>query len=81
MIVAIILATAFLGLGFVLLNKKRDQLTVAMKADGFADHEIKKALRLFDRRRHVEVIEYCKAVVERRALRTSRDWTKLDAYR
>lgn len=80
MIVALVLAVAFLGLGFMLLNKKRGELVEAMRRDGFAEHEIRKAIRLFDRKRHAEMIEHCRSVIERRALRVTRDWTKLDSY-
>lgn len=80
MIVALALGVAFLGLGFLLLGKRRGELVDGMRADGFADHEIRKAMRLFDRKRHAEMIEHCRSVIERRALRVSRDWTKLDSY-
>ena len=76
-----LLLVGFLAIGFVLLNKKRAGLVAAMKADGFADHEVRKAVRLFDRRRHDELLDYCRDVVERRALRTRTDWTRIESYR
>ena len=51
-----------------------------LQADGFADHEVRKALRLHDRKRYDEMSAYCREVMERRALVVQRDWTKAESY-
>lgn len=81
MVIGLLLGIGFVGLGFVLLNKKRAGLVAAMKADGFAEHEVRKAVRLFDRKQHDQLLDYCRDVVERRALRTLTDWTRIESYR
>jgi hypothetical protein len=71
---------AFLGFGAVLWSKKRNTLKDAMTRNGFKAHEVLKALRLYDRNQHAELIEYCRDVVERNAQPAARDWTKAESY-
>lgn len=81
MIVALALSViVFLVVGVILLIQHRNELQRAMLADGFAPHEVRKAMRLFDQKRHVEMSSYCREVIERRALVVRRDWTKVTAY-
>lgn len=72
---------AFLAVGAMLLVQRRSELQRAMLADGFASHEVRKALRLFDRKRYDEMSAYCREVIERRSLLVRRDWTKMETYR
>lgn len=81
MIVALALSViVFLVVGAILLIQRRNELQRAMLADGFADHEVRKALRLHDRKRYDEMSAYCREVMERRALVVQRDWTKAESY-
>ncbi len=82
MIVALALAViSFLVIGVILLVQRRNELQRAMMADGFASHEVRKALRLYDRKKYVEMSAYCREVIERRALVVRRDWTKIGSYK
>lgn len=81
MIVTLTLAViAILAVGVMLLVQRRSELQQAMIADGFAPHEVRKAMRLFDQKRHVEMSSYCREVIERRALVVQCDWTKAESY-
>lgn len=81
MIVALALSViVFLVVGAILLADRRNELQRAMMADGFANHEVRKALRLYDRKRYDEMSAHCREVIERRALVVQRDWTKIAAY-
>lgn len=82
MIVALALSViVFLSVGVMLLVQRRNELQRAMMADGFAEHEVRKALRLHDWKRYVEMSAYCREVIERRALVVRRDWTKVGSYK
>lgn len=70
----------FLSAGVILFALRRGEIRRAMMADGFAAHEVRKALRLYDRKRHADLAIYCRDVIERKALAVSRDWTKAKAY-
>jgi hypothetical protein len=72
---------AFFGFGAVLWSKKRNTLKDAMTRDGFKPFEVRKALKLYDRNQQAELVAYCRDVVERHAVPTSRDWTKAESYR
>jgi len=71
---------AFFGAGAVLWSYKRTMLKNAMARDGFKPHEVRKALRLYDRNQQGELMAHCRGVVERNNKPTSRDWTKAESY-
>ena len=69
---------------FVLLfayQHRRIRLVNAMKADGFAPHEIKRAMYLRAHRDDEGMERHCQAIAERTNRPMSRDWTKADSYR
>lgn len=72
---------AFFGAGAALWLNKRTMLKNAMARDGFKTHEVRKALKLYDRNRQAELMAHCRSVVERNNKPTSRDWTKAESYR
>lgn len=72
---------AFLGIGAALWSKKRNTSKDAMALDGFKPHEVRKALKLYDRNQQAELVTYCRDVVQRNAKPTSRDWTKAESCR
>ncbi len=80
MIVVTIASASFLAWGTYLFVQRRDHLKNAMLADGFLEHEVRKVLRLFDRKQYDRLADHCREVIERRHLAVSRDWTKVEAY-
>ena len=78
---AFALIIALLVVGILLFQHKRIGLVKAMEADGFAPHEVKKAMRLHAERDIEGMERHCRAVVERLNCPMSRDWTKADSYR
>lgn len=76
----IVAVPAFLVIGLLILVRKRNEIRRAMLSDGFAPHEMRKALRLFDRKKYAEMAIYCREVIDRKALAGHRDWTDISSY-
>lgn len=93
LIIAVCVFIIMVVFAFAAGNREDDQWRLAMRKDGFKEHEIKKAMRLKRERKPQQLREHCYAVIRRRVqaelqdevaremkMTNWRDWTSIGTY-